>query len=363
MRGFIEINLSALRENALFFKSNAKDGEKIAFVVKADAYGHGVKRVVETIDDIADAYVVATVEEGLAVRSKSNKPALALCPLSDEEVPILIRNEISLSVASESDAVRVAAISEDMNKRAYVHLCLDTGMNRMGFKNKKALYKSINVLKNCRTTTIKGVYSHFFDGGNEKSSDVQSLLFRDTARSVGVDDVILHAAATDAFAFEKYRMDAVRIGIGLYGYGSLGVKPCLSVVAFVARVERVKKGESVGYGANYVASRDEYVATVSIGYGDGLPRRYVGGDFLVGGKRRKTIGVICMDYSFVLVDENTRVGDEAVVIGSQGDLTVTARDVARRVGTIEYEILCSLKRLPKVYSAEQNDAFKTPNNR
>lgn len=363
MRGFIEINLSALRENALFFKLNAKDGEKIAFVVKADAYGHGIKRVVETIDDIADAFVVATAEEGLVVRSASDKPILALCPLSDDEIPILIRNEISLSVSSESDALRVAAISANMNKRAYVHLCLDTGMNRMGFKNKKALYKSINILKKCRTTTIKGVYSHFFDGGNQTASDKQSILFKDMTRSVGIDDVIFHAAATDAFAFEKYRMNAVRIGIGLYGYGSLGVKPCLSVVAFVARVEMVKRGESVGYGAKFVASRDEYVATVSIGYGDGLPRGYVGGDILVGGKRRKTIGVICMDYSFVLVDENVKVGDEAVVIGSQGNLTITARDIARRVGTIEYEILCSLKRLPKVCSAEEKGASKTPNNR
>ena len=348
MRGIIEINLKILENNLKYFKSRVGGEVKIACVVKANAYGHGLKEVVKATENLADYYVVATVEEGVEVRKITAKPTLLLCPLNTEEIAVCIENELEMSIGSIDEAERIISVSENMNTGAYVHFCVDTGMNRMGFKDKKSLYKSINRVKNCRTATIKGVYSHFFDGKNEEVTGRQFAGFSRHASNFD-KTVIRHISATDGFAYEKYRLDMCRIGIGLYGYECEGVEPCLAVKSYVARVAEVKKGETVGYGGRFKAEKDELIATVSMGYGDGLPRNFSGGFILIGGKKRKVIGNICMDYCFAIVDQSVKAGDEAVLIGKQGTEVQTAEEIAEKCGTILYEILTGLKRFKRKY--------------
>lgn len=348
MRGIIEINLKILENNLKYFKSRAGGEVKIACVVKANAYGHGLKEVVKATENLADYYVVATVEEGLEVRGITAKPILLLCPLSTEEIAVCIENKLEMSIGSIDEAERIISVSENMNTGAYVHFCVDTGMNRMGFKDEKSLYKSINRVKNRRTVTIKGVYSHFFDGKNEEVTGRQFAKFSEFASNFD-KTVIRHISATDGFAYEKYRLDMCRIGIGLYGYESEEVEPCLAVKSYVARVAEVKRGETVGYGGRFRAGKDEIIATVSMGYGDGLPRSFTGGYILIGGKKCKVVGNICMDYCFAIVDQSVKAGDEAVLIGKQGTEVRTAEEIAEKCGTISYEILTGLKRLKRIY--------------
>lgn len=348
MRGIIEINLKILGNNLKYFKSRAGGKVKIACVVKANAYGHGLKEIVKATENLADYYVVATVEEGLEVRKITAKPTLLLCPLSTEEIAVCIENKLEMSIGSIDDAERIISVSENMNTGAYVHFCVDTGMNRMGFKDEKSLYKSINRVKNCRTVTIKGVYSHFFDGKNEAITKEQFNTFRGFTRDFN-KTVIRHISATDGFSYEKYRLDMCRIGIGLYEYESEEVEPCLAVRSYVARVAEVKKGENVGYGGRFKAGKDEVIATISMGYGDGLPRSFTGGFILIGGKKRKVVGNICMDYCFAIVDRSVKAGDEAVLIGKQGAEVQTAEEIAEKCGTISYEILTGLKRFGRLY--------------
>lgn len=346
MRGIIEINLKILENNLKYFKSRSGGKVKIACVVKANAYGHGLKEVVKATENLADYYVVATVEEGLEVRGVTATPTLLLCPLSIEETAVCIENKLEMSIGSIDDAERIISVSENMRTGAYVHFCVDTGMNRMGFKDEKSLYKSINRVKICRTATIKGVYSHFFDGKNKEVTGRQFAEFTRLASNLD-KTVIRHISATDGFSYGKYRLDMCRIGIGLYGYECEEVEPCLAVRSYVARVAEVKRGETVGYGGRFKAEKDEIIATVSMGYGDGLPRSFTGGFILIGGKKRKVAGNICMDYCFTIVDRSVKTGDEAVVIGRQGDEIQTAEEIAEKCGTISYEILTGLKRFKR----------------
>ena len=331
MRGIIEINLKILENNLKYFKSRSGGEVKIACVVKANAYGHGLKEVVKATENLADYYVVATVEEGLEVREITAKPTLLLCPLSTEEITVCIENKLEMSIGSIDEAERIISVSENMNTGAYVYFCVDTGMNRMGFKDEKSVYKSINRVKNCRTATIKGVYSHFFDGKNEEVTGRQFAEFTRLASNFD-KTVIRHISATDGFAYEKYRLDMCRIGIGLYGYESEEVEPCLAVKSYVARVAEVKRGETVGYGGRFKAEKDEIIATISMGYGDGLPRSFTGGFILIGGKKRKVVSNICMDYCFAIVDRSVKAGDEAVMIGKQGAEVQTAEEIAEKCG-------------------------------
>lgn len=348
MRGYIEVNLKNVLSNCKFVKKRLPVGVKLAAVVKADAYGHGARRIAETLEEKVDYFVVATVGEGEEVREITKKPILCLSPFSDKELKRCILKRIETSVSCEDDLKRIIRASEYMNIKAYVHLCVDTGMNRMGIKTEKSAYKLINSASLCRTVAIKGVYSHFFDGGNGDINEEQAERFDKIAEKFGAD-TIKHMAATDTCLNENYRFDMVRLGIGLYGYGIIGLKPCMSFKSRVARVCRIKAGETVGYGGKFVAKKNCFSATISAGYADGVPRSFTGGEVLIGGKRRKIIGSVCMDYCFALVDGSVSVGDEVVFIGEQSGEVLTAEDMAKPCKTIPYEILTGVKRFEKIY--------------
>ncbi len=376
MRGIIEINLKNLTDNLNYFKNNLPAGARLAAVVKADAYGHGALEVVKAIRENVDYFVTASAEEAEEVRELTKKPVLCLAALSEGEATRCVLKGIEISVSSEADVRMLAAISERTGVCACVHICLDTGMNRMGIKGEKAAYKLINSMFLCKNLSIKGVYSHFFDCSDKGKTDEQFAAFCSVAKLIP-QNAIKHIAATEGFFDKNYVLDMVRIGIGLYGYGERkskaatrepklsanklkpaagnskpaanNLKPVMSLKSYVARVAKIKKGETVGYGGRFGATEDCYVATISAGYGDGVPRAFTGGNVLIGGKKRKIVGNICMDYCFALADKSVKAGDEVVFFGSQGGEILTAEDMADACGTISYEILTGVKRYERVY--------------
>lgn len=362
MRGIIEINLKNLNDNLNYFKKNLPRGARLAAVVKADAYGHGAVGVVKAIREKVDYFVTASAEEAEEVRELTKKPILSLASLSESEATRCVLKGIEISVSSESDVRMLAAISERTGVCAYVHICADTGMNRMGIKGEKPAYRLINGVLSCKNLSIKGVYSHFFDCSDKKKTGKQFAAFCKAAKLVP-QNAVRHIAATEGFFDKNYVLDMVRIGIGLYGYGeqkpqgatkmpkhAVGkLKPVMSLKSYVARVAKIKKGETVGYGGRFEATEDCYVATVSAGYGDGVPRSFTGGNVLIGGKKRKIVGNICMDFCFALADKNVKAGDEVVFFGRQGGEILTAEDMADACGTISYEILTGVKRYERVY--------------
>lgn len=346
MRGEIVINVNNLRQNAAEYAARTGGEVGLIGVVKADGYNHGARVIVREIEEFS-SFAVATADEAVSLRSATDKPVLMLGCCDKVEIGELLREKITLCAWDEVQIRDIASVAKNYGERACVHIALDTGMNRIGVKD---LRKAELLRDSCNLNGVKitGVFSHLYDCVNDETSERQLKKFKKLS-AVFPRAAIKHLAASGRALDENYAFSAIRVGIGLYGYGVNFVKPCMSVIGRIARVARLKKGESAGYGGKFVAEKPTFVATVSVGYADGIPRAYTGGEVIVRGEKRKIVGNICMDYCFVAVDEKARVGDEVIFIGESGNEQITAETVAEKVGTISYEVLTGFKRLKKRY--------------
>jgi len=314
-------------------------------VVKADAYGHGIGPVVEAVlAGGATWLAVATAGEAAELRR------LAV------DVPVLVmgaltRDELRVAIDAEADVV---AWSEEVAEAApRVHVKLDTGMGRLGTRDRELALRLA-----ARPNTV-GVMTHFATA-DELGDDLfpaQLEEFREFLRDVARDDVIVHAANSAAALREPAaHFDMVRCGVAIYGLdpfqadpGAHGLEPALSLHSWLASVRRIEPGESVGYGRRWRAREPTWVGTVPVGYGDGWRRALTNDcDVLIGGRRHPLVGTVSMDNLTVDLGPDPRagVGDEVVLIGSQGDERILAEEVARRMGTINYEVTTGL--LPRV---------------
>jgi alanine racemase len=314
-------------------------------VVKANAYGHGLGPVVEAVlAGGATWLAVATAAEAAELRR------LAV------DVPVLVmgaltRDELQVAIDAEADVV---AWSEEVAEAApRVHVKLDTGMGRLGTRDRDLALRLA-----ARPNTV-GLMTHFATA-DELDDDLfpaQLDAFREFLADVARDDVIVHAANSAAALREPAaHFDMVRCGVAIYGLdpfqadpGAHGLEPALSLHSWLASVRRVEPGESVGYGRRWRASEPTWVGTVPVGYGDGWRHALTNDcDVLIGGRRQPLVGTISMDNLTVDLgpDPQADVGAEAVLIGSQGDERILAEEVARRMGTINYEVTTGL--LPRV---------------
>jgi alanine racemase len=314
-------------------------------VVKADAYGHGVGPVVEAVlAGGATWLAVATAGEAAELRRLAvDAPVLVMGALT--------RDELRVAIDAEADVV---AWSEEVAEAApRVHVKLDTGMGRLGTRDRELARRLA-----ARPNTV-GVMTHFATA-DELGDDLfpaQLEAFREFLRDVARDDVIVHAANSAAALREPAaRFDMVRCGVAIYGLdpfqadpGAHGLEPALSLHSWLASVRRIEPGESVGYGRRWRAREPTWVGTVPVGYGDGWRRALTNDcDVLIGGQRHPLVGAVSMDNLTVDLGPDPRagVGDEVVLIGSQGDERILAEEVARRMGTINYEVTTGL--LPRV---------------
>ena len=314
-------------------------------VVKADAYGHGAGPVVEAVlAGGATWLAVATAAEAAELRR------LAV------DVPVLVmgaltRDELQVAIDAEADVV---AWSDEVAEAApRVHVKLDTGMGRLGTRDRELALRLA-----ARPNTV-GVMTHFATA-DELDDDLfpaQLQAFREFLDEVARDDVVVHAANSAAALREPAaQFDMVRCGVAIYGLdpfqadpGAHGLEPALSLHSWLASVRRVEPGDSVGYGCRWRAGEPTWVGTVPVGYGDGWRRALTNDcDVLIGGRRHPVVGTVSMDNVTVDLgrDPQVGVGDEVVLIGSQGDERILAEEVARRMGTINYEVTTGL--LPRV---------------
>ena len=314
-------------------------------VVKADAYGHGVGPVVEAVlAGGASWLAVATAGEAAELRRLAvDVPVLVMGALTPDE----------LQVAIDAEADVVAWSEEVAEAAPRVHVKLDTGMGRLGTKDRELALRLA-----ARPNTV-GVMTHFATA-DELDDDLfpaQLGAFRDFLADVGRDDVMVHAANSAAALREPAaHFDMVRCGVAIYGLdpfqadpGAHGLEPALSLHSWLASVRRIEPGESVGYGRRWRASEPTWVGTVPVGYGDGWRRALTNDcDLLIGGRRHPLVGTVSMDNVTVDLgpDPYADVGAEVVLIGSQGNERILAEEVARRMGTINYEVTTGL--LPRV---------------
>lgn len=359
-----DVDLDAIGANLRALRALAPGALQLA-VVKADAYGHGAVEVARAAIDAGAAWLgVALVEEGVELREAGvEAPILVLVDPPPAAAPVVVAHRLTAGVWSRRaiDALDVAA--REVGVRADVHLCVDTGMHREGVPlhdvDEVARYASSRA-----GLRVEGLWSHFAvaDEPNHPLNAEQSARFEQACERVaaaGVDIAIRHLANSAGTGVPGAVHDLVRLGIAIYGLSPGGamadrleLQPAMRLSTEVASTRRVPAGDGVSYGATWRSDRDTTIANLPIGYGDGYDRALSGtGEVLIGGKRRPIAGRVTMDTVMVdLGDDDVDVGAEAVLIGRQGDDEITADEIAQHLGTINYEVVCSVgRRVPRSY--------------
>ena len=351
-------NLRAIRERV---------GVPVMAIVKANAYGHGLVPVARhLLAQGAEQLGVAFVEEGEALRRAGiTAPILVLGGILGRQVGALLRHDLEITVSSLDKLRQVEAAAEALGRKAVIHLKVDTGMERIGVHS-YSCGPLIEAAVASRWCEVKGVYSHLAcaDDPTSPMTALQLERFHEACAHfdrLGAPMPIRHLANSGGVLhFPETWLDMVRPGIILYGvlpdpdaHRTVELRPALSLISQVVYFKSVLAGRPVGYGATWAPPADTRVVTVPIGYGDGYPRALSNnGEVLVRGRRRPIVGRLCMDQFMVDLgpDGTAYVEDDVVLIGRQGAETIRVEDVARRAGTIAYEILTRLnERVPREY--------------
>jgi alanine racemase len=360
-----EIDLNALAYNLKGIRNKVGRDVKVMAVVKANAYGHGIVEVARFLQQRAVEYFgVANAEEGVVLREAGiTAPIHVFTIPSTTQIPAFTSFGLEPTVGNETEARLLNMQARRSGKILNVHIKVDTGMNRIGVKPRDVskLVKALNGLKQLE---IKGVYTHFAtaDRRDKSFSKQQLALFHqslDALCTAGIVPEVVHTAGSAGILDlpESY-FSMVRPGIMMYGYypsdettESVRLKPVLSLKSRVSVVKWIEPGESVSYGRRFIANRRTRIATLPVGYADGYMRILTGqSSALIGGTVFPIVGTICMDQLMVDVGKSdVRVGDEAVLIGRQGRKTITAWDLASKIGTIPYEICTNISsRVPRI---------------
>jgi alanine racemase len=334
-------------------------------MIKADGYGHGMLKVAKAVAEAGAQWLgVALAEEGAELRENGiNTPILITGPLcSPAEV---VKYDLRQSICSSDDILRLNEQAISQQKYVFVHIKVDTGMNRIGIKGEEQLIEVLNTIKACPAVVAEGIFTHFASAdGDEEFTHYQAAEFMKacaTAERMGVK-LIRHAANSAAICLYKpYHFDLVRPGIITYGYPPVEVencsfKPVFSLKAAITFVKDIRPGDSVSYNRTFIADRPMRIATIAAGYGDGYRRSLSNqADCLIHGQRARILGNVCMDQMMADVTDipNVVPGDEAVLIGGEGKNRIGADELARLANTISYEIMLSVTgRVPKIYINE-----------
>lgn len=366
-RAWARIDLTAFRENLAVAREFAGDAS-VWPVLKANAYGHGAQRLALTCAEEGVARIgVGDSGEALELREAGVRvPLLVLGTVIDAELPALLRHQIEVGVHSEGRARALGAFAKKQNQRLGVHLKIDTGMTRLGVLPEAAL-RVARTIEEEPGLSLRGVMTHYAarDGVQDPSTLDQHQRFLDSVRAIrasGIAVPAIHGANSAAlFSGLQPLGDAVRPGIALFGIlppqiaPAAPLRPVLSLHAQIVFLKDIPAGQPVGYGGNWVSPRPTRLATLPIGYADGVPYRLGSSDrgaVLVRGHRCPVVGAISMDYCTIDVGHipGVEVGDTVTLIGQDGEQSLGAQEVADAVGTIPYEITCSIgARVQRVY--------------
>ena len=373
-RTWAQVDLDALKHNFEVLRSIVPDSAEIMGIVKADAYGHGVEMISKTLCELGvDRFGVSSISEAEQLRSFGiKKPVLILgytpCDLAKE----LFENDITQAVYDLGYAKELSSAAEAAGVRIKAHIKLDVGMGRLGF-----LAKNDNCIDEIKQVAalggldIKGIFTHFpsADRDGDESGEItkkQAALFIsrcNTLEKQGIHFETRHccnSAGSLTIGKGEAGLDCVREGITLYGLspspalkGAAKLYPVMSLKTVVSMVKTIEKGDTVSYGMTFTAQGKMKLASVCIGYADGYPRRLSSkGYMLINGQKAPIVGRVCMDQLMLDVSdiENVHEGTEVTVFGHDGDEFISVDDLAKIMGTINYEVVCLIgKRVPRIF--------------
>jgi alanine racemase len=362
-----EINLSAFNYNVKQIKSNLNKQSMLMAVIKTNAYGHGIKEIAhEAVGAGVERLGVTTVKEGMLLREDGiTIPIHLLSTINQDEAADVVSHELIASISSGNIVKAIHDAARKQKKIATVHLKLDTGLHRFGINPKKAL-DFCEVYYFLPNLYWEGIYTHFSsaDEGEWITTEKQNYLFNQTVKTLeneGYFFPLKHVgASTIAIERSDMHQNMVRPGIALFGYQPderqkkfIDLKPILTLKTKIVQLHHLPPNTKIGYGGTYVTKQDEKIAIIPVGHGDG----YKGGlsnkgYVLVRGRFAKIVGTISLDQTFIDVTNvpNVQEEDEVVLIGTQGNHTITARDIAKWIQSNVDEVLASImQRIKRKY--------------
>jgi len=361
----VEISLKTLTENFEAIKKHASPS-KMMPVLKANAYGHGLIRVAQLMQELkADYLGVAVLEEGILLRERGiNIPILVLGGIWGNQIPLFLKHNLTMTASSVEKLRQIDEIAKQMNKKAPVHLKIDTGMERLGvhyYNAEKFLEEAVKF----KNVELEGIYSHFANSEQIDLSYTKTQLNRFLEvlgffEKHSIKTPVRHISNSGAILqLPEANLDMVRPGIMLYGvYPSqevkrtVIVKPALTWKSLVVYFKVITPKHPVGYGSTWHTDHNIRAVTVPVGYGDGYLRSMSHkAEVLINGKRHRVVGIFSMDQIVVNIEnESAYNGNEVILIGSNGKNSIKVEELAEWAGTIPYEILTNINtRVPRVY--------------
>ena len=364
-RSFVEIDLNILQSNFRNIKSMSS--KKAIGIVKANAYGHGTVDVSKVLIENGVAMLgVATVEEALELRAVfSDVEILILGPIHESRIAECIVNNISIIVSSLNDSYAISKKACELNKKANIHIALDTGMGRIGFFMQtfdKDVLNDIQSIKDIANLKIEGIFTHFASADDLDTTFTykQYTIFKKVVESlIGFNFKYIHCQNSAGYLSLKDDIcNAYRIGISLYGYlpssdmnSDVNIKPCLSWKSIITHIKHVPRDTPIGYGSTYKTKSDSIIATIPTGYADGLRRGLSNNyNFIYKGKKVPIVGNVCMDQTMIDVTNiypDCKIGDIVEIISDENSADV----MAIALNTISYEVICGISnRVPRIYT-------------
>ncbi|MEG0772767.1 alanine racemase [Clostridium sp.] len=364
-----EIDLDAIANNMREIRRISTSKEIIA-IIKADGYGHGAIDIAPVLlENGADRFGVAVITEAIELRNNGiNVPIMVLGFTPPTLYERILEHNIEQTIYNYNDAEELSKIALERNKVARIHIAIDTGMGRIGFLPNEESAQEVLKISELPNVEIIGLFTHF--SSSDDLDKTYSMLqikkyneFNEKLIDLGIDIPLKHlsnSAATMDLPIAHY--NAVRPGIILYGcYPSeevmkekVNVQPVMSIKANIVHIKTLTEGEYISYGRTFKTERESVIATLPIGYADGFTRLLFGkAKVIINGKFAPVVGRICMDQCMIDITDidGVKIGDEVILIGAdEFNNVITADDIAKQVGTINYEVVCAVsKRVPRVY--------------
>lgn len=368
-----EINLDNLAHNIMEVRKHIKEDALVTAVVKANAYGHGSIDMARTLlDNGVDRLAVAILGEAIELRKANIEDTILILgyipPNQHEDI---LKYDLISTIYNYEDAEKLSNKAVELGKRAIIHIKIDTGMSRIGFVANEETIEDILKISKLPNIYIEGIFTHFakadeLDKSHAKDQFQKYMRIIDKLENRGLNIEIKHISnSAGIIDLRDYNLNMVRAGIMIYGlYPSnevnkeeIKLKPVMALKAKISHLKTVPKGTGISYGHIFTTEKESKIATIPIGYADGFTRLLTDkAEVYIKGKRAKIVGKICMDQCMADVThiENIELGDEVVIFGYE-DQHPHVDELASKIGTINYEIVCMVsRRVPRIYISDGN---------
>jgi len=334
------ININNLRHNAKVIKNKAGK-RKVCAVIKSDAYGFSIEPTALVLNSLVDLFAVASTSEAIKLQGITNKQILVLTPCEK----VTEQKNVTYTVSNLKNIKDVELVAKKQNRRIGVHIKLDTGMNRLGFKNDIEFILAVNYIKNSKNLKLEGIYTHFASS-NISNLKKQDKRFRSLLKLVKLPKKCLVHSASSNVLFSKYKTagNMVRCGIAFYGgINNFNLLPIFKAYAKIVEIKTLNKGDKIGYDYTYTAKKQTKVAIINSGYFDGVNRLISTNKnyFYIQNKRCEVLGRVSMNLTAIDISsiKNVELTDKAYYIRN----TIDALKIAKNCNTIVYEVFTNLK--------------------